>query len=74
MSLNENIRYNTLADKRNEISTAITRKILESIDKSKDIEISYSHTQLVFKGKKNHPIRKDKFNIRLSRSNSIFGI
>jgi len=45
------VRYNTLADRRNEISTDITREILQRIDKSKDVEIAYPHTEVIFRGK-----------------------
>jgi small-conductance mechanosensitive channel len=43
------VRYNTPADRRNEISTEITRKILQSIDVSKDVEIAYPHTEVLLR-------------------------
>jgi small-conductance mechanosensitive channel len=45
------VRYNTIADRRNEISTNITRQILQNIEKSKDVEIAYPHTEVIFREK-----------------------
>jgi small-conductance mechanosensitive channel len=45
------VRYNTIADRRNEISTDITRNILQNIEKSKDVEIAYPHTEVIFREK-----------------------
>jgi small-conductance mechanosensitive channel len=46
------VRYNTIADKRNEISTNIIREIYQNIRKSPDVEIAYPHTEVVFREKK----------------------
>jgi small-conductance mechanosensitive channel len=45
------VRYNTIADKRNEISTDITREIFNKIRTTTDIEIAYPHTEVVFREK-----------------------
>ena len=49
--INVTIRYNSIADKRNEISTNITREIFNKIKQSKDVEIAYPHTEVVFREK-----------------------
>jgi small-conductance mechanosensitive channel len=46
------VRYNTSADKRNEISTNITREIFQQISNTGDVEIAYPHTEVVFREKK----------------------
>jgi small-conductance mechanosensitive channel len=43
-----NVRYYSLLTKRNEIASDITREILRQISKTKDVEIAYPHTQLLF--------------------------
>lgn len=45
------VRYHVLATKRNEISTNITREIFNKIKKTKDAEIAYPHTEVVFREK-----------------------
>ena len=41
----------SLARKRNEITTDITREIFNQISKSKDAEIAYPHTEVIFRNK-----------------------
>jgi small-conductance mechanosensitive channel len=41
------VRYYTLINKRNSISTDIIREILKQINKTKDVEIAYPHTQVL---------------------------
>lgn len=41
------VRYYSLVNKRNAISTDIIREILEQIRKTKDVEIAYPHTQVL---------------------------
>lgn len=45
------VRYNIIADKRNEISTNITREIYQKIKNFKDVEIAYPHTEVIFREK-----------------------
>jgi small-conductance mechanosensitive channel len=45
------VRYNSIADGRNEISTNITREIFNKIRKSDDVEIAYPHTEVIFREK-----------------------
>jgi small-conductance mechanosensitive channel len=45
------VRYNSITDGRNEISTDITREIFKRIRKSDDVEIAYPHTEVVFREK-----------------------
>jgi small-conductance mechanosensitive channel len=45
------VRYNSLAKKRNKISTDITREIFNKFKESKDVEIAYPHTEVVFREK-----------------------
>ena len=42
------VRYYSLVTKRNAIASDITREILRQISKTKDVEIAYPHTQLLF--------------------------
>ena len=46
------VRYYTLATQRNEIATTITREIFSHIRKTKDVEIAYPHTEVLFREKK----------------------
>ena len=45
------IRYMSLARKRNQITTDITREIFNQITKSKDVEIAYPHAEIIFRNK-----------------------
>ena len=45
------VRYQTIAKKRNQISTDIRRIIFNEIRKSKDVEIAYPHTEVLFREK-----------------------
>jgi small-conductance mechanosensitive channel len=45
-------RYQTIAKKRNQISTDIRRKIFYEIRKSGNVEIAYPHTEVLFREKK----------------------
>lgn len=49
------IRYYTIATKRNEIATNIRREIFKKIKKTKDVEIAYPHTEVLFREK--NPIK-----------------
>jgi len=45
------VRYNTITNDRNEISTDITREIFKSIKKTDDVEIAYPHSEIIFREK-----------------------
>jgi small-conductance mechanosensitive channel len=45
------VRYNSITDGRNKISTDITREIFKRIKKTYDVEIAYPHTEVVFRKK-----------------------
>jgi small-conductance mechanosensitive channel len=45
------VRYNSVANKRNEISTDITREIFNKIRSSDNVEIAYPHTEIIIKEK-----------------------
>jgi len=45
------VRYYTIALKRNEIATNIRREIFHQIKKTKDVEIAYPHTEILFRNK-----------------------
>jgi small-conductance mechanosensitive channel len=45
------VRYYTLALKRNEIATNIRREIFNQIRNTKDVEIAYPHTEVLFRNK-----------------------
>jgi small-conductance mechanosensitive channel len=47
------VRYNSITDGRNEISTDITREIFKRIRETDDVEIAYPHTEVVFREKNN---------------------
>ncbi len=47
------VRYHTITDKRNEISTNIRREIWNQIQKNEDVEFAYPHTEVLFREKKN---------------------
>jgi small-conductance mechanosensitive channel len=49
--LNVTVRYNTIAVKRNEISTNIIREIYQKIRNNKNVEIAYPHTEIILRGK-----------------------
>lgn len=49
--INVTVRYHVLANKRNKISTNITREIFNKIKKAGDVEIAYPHTEVVFRKK-----------------------
>jgi small-conductance mechanosensitive channel len=53
--INITVRYNTLATKRNEISTNITREIFNKIRTTNDVEIAYPHTEIIYRKKNTHP-------------------
>ena len=46
------IRYKSIARKRNQISTDITREIFNRVNKEKNVEIAYPHTEVIFRNKK----------------------
>lgn len=46
------VRNKSLARKRNQITTDITREIFNRIRKEKEVEIAYPHTEVVFRNKK----------------------
>ena len=46
------VRYYTLTTKRNEIATKIRRDIFNQIRNTKDVEIAYPHTEVLFREKK----------------------
>ena len=45
------VRYMSLAKRRNQITTDITREIYNQISNSEDVEIAYPHTEVVFRNK-----------------------
>jgi len=45
------VRYFTLATKRNEIATAITREIFSRVRNAKDVEFAYPHTEVLLREK-----------------------
>jgi small-conductance mechanosensitive channel len=45
------VRYYSLVTKRNAIATDIIREILRQISKTKDVEIAYPHTKVLFREK-----------------------
>ena len=45
------VRYNSITDGRNKISTDITREIFKRIRETDDVEIAYPHTEVVFREK-----------------------
>jgi len=45
------VRYYTIATKRNKIATDIRREIFNQIRKTKDVEIAYPHTEVLFREK-----------------------
>jgi small-conductance mechanosensitive channel len=45
------VRYFTIATKRNQISTDIRREIFHQIRNTKDVEIAYPHTEVLFREK-----------------------
>jgi small-conductance mechanosensitive channel len=45
------VRYNSIADARNKISTDITREIFKRIRETDNVEIAYPHTEVVFREK-----------------------
>jgi small-conductance mechanosensitive channel len=45
------VRYFTIVTKRNQIATDIRREIFNQIRKTKDVEIAYPHTEVVFREK-----------------------
>jgi small-conductance mechanosensitive channel len=47
------VRYNSITDSRNKISTDITREIFKRIRETDDVEIAYPHTEVVFREKNN---------------------
>jgi small-conductance mechanosensitive channel len=47
------VRYNSITDSRNKISTDITREIFKRIRQTDDVEIAYPHTEVVFREKNN---------------------
>jgi small-conductance mechanosensitive channel len=49
--INITVRYNSIAKKRNKISTNITREIFNSIRRNKNVEIAYPHIEIVFREK-----------------------
>lgn len=51
--INLTVRYKSLARKRNQITTDITREIFNRIIKEKNVEIAYPHTEVVFRNKNN---------------------
>jgi small-conductance mechanosensitive channel len=50
--INVTVRYHSLATNRNAIITDIVREILKTIKTSKDVEIAYPHTEVLFREKK----------------------
>lgn len=46
------VRYSSLTTKRNKIATDITRELFNQIRKTKDVEIAYPHTEVLFREKK----------------------
>ena len=50
------VRYYSLTTNRNAIATDIVREILKQIDKTKDVEGAYPHTEVLFREKK--PVKK----------------
>ena len=48
------VRYNSITDRRNEISSNITREIFKRIRQNDDIEIAYPHTEVVFREKNSY--------------------
>lgn len=49
--INISVRYNTIATKRNQISTDIRREIHRSIINSDNVEFAYPHTEVLFREK-----------------------
>lgn len=49
--INVAVRYNTIATKRNQISTDIRREIHRSITDSNNVEFAYPHTEVLFREK-----------------------
>lgn len=45
------VRYITLATRRNEIATAITREIFNEVRRAKDVEFAYPHTEVLLREK-----------------------
>jgi len=50
--INVTVRYYSLATIRNAIFTEIVREIFKNIKSSKDVEIAYPHTEVLFRNKK----------------------
>ena len=50
--INVTVRYYSLATSRNAILTEIVREIFKNIRASKDVEIAYPHTEVLFREKK----------------------
>ena len=50
--INVTVRYYSLATSRNAIITDIVREIFKTIKNSKDVEIAYPHTEVLFREKK----------------------
>jgi small-conductance mechanosensitive channel len=47
------VRYDSITDARNKISSNITREIFKGIRETDDVEIEYPHTEVVFREKNN---------------------
>lgn len=50
--INVAVRYNTIATKRNQISTDIRREIHRLIINSDNVEFAYPHTEVLFREKR----------------------